>query len=140
MRVAQKLYEGIAIGAETVGLITYMRTDGVQMANEAIAGCRELIARRLRPALPARRSRAIYKSKAKNAQEAHEAIRPTDVRRTAGGRRPLLDRDQQRAVHADLEADARQPDGVGRSRSGRRRHRLARSPGDAPRHRLGHRL
>ncbi len=95
MRVAQKLYEGIAIDNETVGLITYMRTDGVQMANEAIAGCRELIGAdygaRYLPEKP-----RIYKSKAKNAQEAHEAIRPTDVRRTPGDVARFLDRDQQR--------------------------------------------
>jgi len=78
MRVAQKLYEGIDLGGETVGLITYMRTDGVQMADEAIASVRSLIANdhgdRYLPA-----KARIYSTKAKNAQEAHEAIRPTDV-------------------------------------------------------------
>ena len=70
MRVAQKLYEGIDIGGETVGLITYMRTDGVQLSQEAITGARNLIGRdygdRYVPDQP-----RIYKSKAKNAQEAH---------------------------------------------------------------------
>jgi DNA topoisomerase-1 len=80
MRIAQKLYEGLDIGGETVGLITYMRTDGVQLAGEAVAGARSLIAGdygdRYVPAQP-----RIYKTKAKNAQEAHEAIRPTDLHR-----------------------------------------------------------
>ncbi|MEN3949952.1 type I DNA topoisomerase [Iodidimonas sp. SYSU 1G8] len=80
MRIAQKLYEGMDIGGETVGLITYMRTDGVQLAGEAISGARSLIAKdygdRYVPPQP-----RIYKAKAKNAQEAHEAIRPTDLHR-----------------------------------------------------------
>ena len=80
MQVAQKLYEGINIGGEAVGLITYMRTDGVQMAGEAIAACRSLIGSEYDDTyVPG--SPRIYKSKAKNAQEAHEAIRPTDVSR-----------------------------------------------------------
>jgi DNA topoisomerase I len=78
MRVAQKLYEGVDIGGETVGLITYMRTDGVQMAPEAITAVRSLIANNYGDRyLPG--SARIYSTKAKNAQEAHEAIRPTDV-------------------------------------------------------------
>lgn len=80
MRLAQRLYEGIDIGGETVGLITYMRTDGVDMAPEAIAQTRGLIGRefgdRYVPDVPRR-----YTAKAKNAQEAHEAIRPTDLTR-----------------------------------------------------------
>ncbi|MHA1599648.1 MAG: type I DNA topoisomerase [Alphaproteobacteria bacterium] len=80
MQVAQKLYEGIDLGGETVGLITYMRTDGVQVANEAIHATRELISGQYGddylPATP-----RYYKSKAKNAQEAHEAIRPTTLAR-----------------------------------------------------------
>ena len=80
MRTAQKLYEGVSIGSETVGLITYMRTDGVQISNEAIAATRSMIAdcygdNYLPP------SPRMYKSKAKNAQEAHEAVRPTDLTR-----------------------------------------------------------
>ncbi len=78
MRVAQRLYEGVEIGGETVGLITYMRTDGVQIAEEAIAAIRKLIgpttARDYVPRAPRR-----YETKAKNAQEAHEAIRPTEL-------------------------------------------------------------
>ncbi len=80
MRLAQQLYEGIELGGETVGLITYMRTDGVTVAGEAIAGARQVIGERFGPDyLPA--SPRIYKTKAKNAQEAHEAIRPTSLSR-----------------------------------------------------------
>jgi len=78
MRLAQRLYEGAEVGGETVGLITYMRTDGVQIADEAIAAVRGLIGKdygaRYVPDAPRR-----YQTKAKNAQEAHEAIRPTDL-------------------------------------------------------------
>src|SRR5213079_1983815 len=74
MRVAQRLYEGVEVKGETVGLITYMRTDGVQIADEAIAATRKLIGsdygQRYVPEAPRR-----YQTKAKNAQEAHEAIR-----------------------------------------------------------------
>jgi len=81
MRLAQGLYEGIEIDGETTGLITYMRTDGVQIAQEAIASIRDHVKDRFGPNyLPA--SSRLYTSKAKNAQEAHEAIRPTDVIRT----------------------------------------------------------
>lgn len=80
MRIAQQLYEGVAIGGETTGLITYMRTDGVQISAEAIGAIRDAIAQdHGRDYLP-ERPRA-YSTKAKNAQEAHEAIRPTDVAR-----------------------------------------------------------
>src|SRR3954454_5451658 len=80
MRIAQRLYEGVEIGGETVGLITYMRTDGVDMAPEAVHAARRVIGKeygdRYVPAAPRR-----YSAKAKNAQEAHEAIRPTDMGR-----------------------------------------------------------
>ncbi|MGF1463038.1 MAG: type I DNA topoisomerase [Maricaulaceae bacterium] len=80
MQVAQKLYEGIDVGGETVGLITYIRTDGVAMAGEAIAQAREVIGERFgRPYLPD--APRAYSSKARNAQEAHEAIRPTSFAR-----------------------------------------------------------
>ncbi|HMB76924.1 MAG TPA: type I DNA topoisomerase [Kiloniellaceae bacterium] len=80
MRTAQKLYEGVSLGSETVGLITYMRTDGVQISNEALAATRSTIADCYGDIyLPP--SPRIYKTKAKNAQEAHEAIRPTDLTR-----------------------------------------------------------
>ncbi|MCU0882452.1 MAG: type I DNA topoisomerase [Hyphomonadaceae bacterium] len=80
MQVAQKLYEGVDIGGETVGLITYMRTDGVAMAEEAYHACRDVIADRFGAQYVPEKPRR-YSSKAKNAQEAHEAIRPTDPRR-----------------------------------------------------------
>src|SRR5437899_9566905 len=78
MRIAQKLYEGVDIGGETVGLITYMRTDGVQLAPEAIGQTRRLIETKYGASYLPAQPRA-YTSKAKNAQEAHEAIRPTDL-------------------------------------------------------------
>jgi len=81
MRVAQRLYEGVDIGGTTVGLITYMRTDGVQMAQEALDSARELIGARFGGAYLPDTARQ-YATKAKNAQEAHEAIRPTDLFRT----------------------------------------------------------
>ena len=95
MRIAQKLYEGINLGGETVGLITYMRTDGVTLSNEAIASCRFYIDRvygmKYLPETP-----RIYKSTAKNAQEAHEAIRPTDMNRRPQDVARYLDQDEQR--------------------------------------------
>ena len=80
MRVAQRLYEGVDIGGETVGLISYMRTDAVTLSNEALAATRRVIAGKYGadyvPQSPRR-----YRTKARNAQEAHEAIRPTDAAR-----------------------------------------------------------
>jgi DNA topoisomerase-1 len=94
MRLAQQLYEGIDIGGETTGLITYMRTDGVDMAGEAIADARRTIDKefgdKYRPEAP-----RAYKTKAKNAQEAHECIRPTSFARLPGKFRGL-DNDQHR--------------------------------------------
>src|SRR5277367_5311078 len=80
MQVAQRLYEGIDIGDGAVGLITYMRTDGVDLAPEAVAGARALIAKDFGDAYVPTAPRK-YLVKAKNAQEAHEAIRPTDLAR-----------------------------------------------------------
>ena len=111
MRVAQRLYEGIDIGGDTVGLITYMRTDGVQMADEAIVDIRKLIGSEYgKPYVPEAPRR--YQTKAKNAQEAHEAIRPTDVSRRPRDVRGKLDADQaklyeliwQRAVASQMES------------------------------------
>ena len=86
MQAAQKLYEGIDIGGETVGLITYMRTDGVQAAPEALEEARHVIGalygKEYVPETP-----RFYKTKAKNAQEAHEAIRPTSMERNPGSLR-----------------------------------------------------
>jgi DNA topoisomerase-1 len=93
MRVAQRLYEGIEIGGEAVGLITYMRTDGVQIAGEAISAVRRVIetdyGAKYVPHAPRR-----YETKAKNAQEAHEAIRPTDLTRRPRDAKRFLDPDQ----------------------------------------------
>ena len=95
MRVAQGLYEGVAIGGETVGLITYMRTDGVQMGREAILSIRDHVKDDYGPDyLPAQPRE--YTAKAKNAQEAHEAIRPTDVARTPETVAQYLNDDQRR--------------------------------------------
>ena len=81
MRTAQKLYEGIDIGGETTGLITYMRTDGVDMAPEAINDARKAVGAQFgKEYVPG--SPRIYKSKAKNAQEAHECVRPTSFARS----------------------------------------------------------
>lgn len=82
MRVAQKLYEGFALGDEgTVGLISYMRTDSVNLSNDALAELRDVIARDFgTQALPDKPN--VYQTKSKNAQEAHEAIRPTSALRT----------------------------------------------------------
>ena len=80
MRLAQQLYEGVDIDGDTIGLITYMRTDGVQMAQEAIIAIRGHIGESYgAPYVPA--APRAYSTRAKNAQEAHEAIRPTDVSR-----------------------------------------------------------
>src|SRR6478609_603504 len=93
MRIAQRLYEGVDIGGETVGLITYMRTDGVQLAPEAIGQTRRLIETKYGPSYLPQAPR-VYTSKAKNAQEAHEAIRPTDLFRMPRDVASYLDKDQ----------------------------------------------
>jgi DNA topoisomerase-1 len=93
MRLAQRLYEGIDIGGETTGLITYMRTDGVDIAPEAITAARSVIGKdygaKYVPSSPRQ-----YVTKSKNAQEAHEAIRPTDLARRPADVRKLLEPDQ----------------------------------------------
>jgi len=95
MSVAQKLYEGINLGGETVGLITYMRTDGVTVSQDAIYGAREHIAKKYGDKyVPAKQRH--YATKAKNAQEAHEAIRPTDPKRTPDQVAKFLDEDQKK--------------------------------------------
>src|ERR1700723_3687956 len=95
MRTAQQLYEGIDIDGETVGLISYMRTDGVQMAKEAVAAIRDHVKGAYGPDyLPA--APREYQTKVKNAQEAHEAIRPTDVARTPDSVARDLSSDQRR--------------------------------------------
>ncbi len=81
MQLAQGLYEGVDIGGETVGLITYMRTDSVALSQEAIAAARTLIERDYGKNFLPEKPR-LYKNNSKNAQEAHEAIRPTNILRT----------------------------------------------------------
>ena len=93
MRVAQKLYEGINIGSETSGLITYMRTDGVQLSSQAIEEIRNEITNRHGENYIPQKPR-VYKSKAANAQEAHEAIRPTLISRDPESISQFLDSDQ----------------------------------------------
>src|SRR5690349_12780426 len=95
MRLAQQLYEGVDIDGEATGLITYMRTDGVQMAREAVTAIREHVdatyGSNYLPVAPRE-----YQSRIKNAQEAHEAIRPTDVSRTPDSVARYVSADQRR--------------------------------------------
>src|SRR5471032_902253 len=95
MRLAQRLYEGVEIDGETTGLITYMRTDGIDIAPEAIADIRSMIGKNYGaqyvPGAP-----RTYQNKSKNAQEAHEAVRPTDPHRTPDQVAKYVDRDQAR--------------------------------------------
>jgi DNA topoisomerase I len=93
MRIAQRLYEGIDIGGETTGLITYMRTDGVQIDGSAITQARKVIGEDYGNAYVPDAPRQ-YQAKAKNAQEAHEAIRPTDLSRRPNDMRRRLDAEQ----------------------------------------------
>lgn len=93
MRTAQSLYEGVDTGSGTIGLITYMRTDSVTLANEAIEEIRGFIATKYGKKNVPDKPR-IYKTKAKNAQEAHEAIRPTSVMRTPDSLKDALNKDQ----------------------------------------------
>ena len=111
MRTAQKLYEGADIGSETTGLITYMRTDSVNLAAEAVAAVRAAIGRDFgRDYLPAKP--VFHRNRAKNAQEAHEAIRPTDFSRKPADLAALLSKDERalyeliwkRAVASQMES------------------------------------
>jgi DNA topoisomerase I len=95
MRLAQRLYEGVEIDGETTGLITYMRTDGIDLAPEAIADIRAMLGRVYgKDYVPA--SPREYHNKSKNAQEAHEAVRPTSAGRTPAEVAKYVDRDQAR--------------------------------------------
>ena len=96
MQVAQRLYQGFEIDGETVGLITYMRTDGTQISNEALETCRNYISQKLGKDYLPDQPRNYSGKKAKNAQEAHEAIRPTDINRDPSSLKSILDRDQMR--------------------------------------------
>ncbi len=122
MQVAQRLYEGVDIGGETVGLITYMRTDGVQIVPEAIAQCRDVVGRQFGQNYLPPRPRD-YKTKAKNAQEAHEAIRPTDFGRLPRRRAARAEAGRDRALQAGVAARRRQPDGQRRIGTHHHRHR-----------------
>lgn len=111
MQLAQRLYEGENIGGETVGLITYMRTDGVSMAQEAISAIRGHVGAEYgQNYLPG--SPRLYQNKSKNAQEAHEAVRPTDVSRRPEDMRRYLEADEaalydliwKRAVASQMES------------------------------------
>jgi DNA topoisomerase I len=95
MRTAQRLYEGVDFGEGATGLITYMRTDSVSLASDAIHEIRSVIGRRFGPAALPEKPRH-YRTKSKNAQEAHEAIRPTSAARHPDELVGRLDRDQQR--------------------------------------------
>jgi DNA topoisomerase I len=97
MKVAQSLYEGVSLGKAVTGLITYMRTDSVNLSKEAIAEFRGYITKNYGTEyLP--KSPVTYKSAAKNAQEAHEAIRPTSIARTPESVAPYLN-DEQRKLY-----------------------------------------
>ncbi|ATX83082.1 DNA topoisomerase I [Mariprofundus ferrinatatus] len=92
MQVAQKLYEGIEVEGEPVGLISYMRTDSVSLSEDAIVEMRDYIGNNYGDSfLPAQPRR--FKTKSKNAQEAHEAIRPTSIHRTPDSLKRVLDSD-----------------------------------------------
>jgi DNA topoisomerase-1 len=109
MQTAQRLYEGVDIGGETTGLITYMRTDGISMVGEAISDCRATIQSEYGESYLPKQHR-VYKSKAKNAQEAHEAIRPTGFGRTpetlnlSGDMKKLYELIWKRAMASQMEA------------------------------------
>ena len=94
MQIAQRLYQGIDIDGDTIGLITYMRTDGIEISKEAIDDCRAFIKKDIGDKYLPKDIRSYSGKKAKNAQEAHEAIRPTDINRTPSSLRSILDRDQ----------------------------------------------
>ena len=111
MQIAQGLYEGVEIGGDVTGLITYMRTDGITMVPEAVNEAREVIGKKYGARyVPA--SARVYVSKAKNAQEAHEAVRPTSFARTPEEMSRYLDGDAaklyeliwKRAVASQMES------------------------------------
>ncbi len=138
MQIAQRLYEGIDIGGETVGLITYMRTDGVQIAPEAIPSIRNQIGVDFGSKYVPEKPR-LYTSKAKNAQEAHEAIRPTEIERTPAKMAKFLDEEQRklydliwkRTIASQMESAEIERTSVDITRYTKRRK------GHAARHRFG---
>ncbi len=97
MKVAQSLYEGVSVGRVVTGLITYMRTDSVTLSKEAVTEMRGYITKNYGAAyLP--KAPVLYRSQSKNAQEAHEAIRPTSIARTPDSVAPFLN-DEQRKLY-----------------------------------------
>ncbi|MDP7536661.1 MAG: type I DNA topoisomerase [Methylococcales bacterium] len=93
MMIAQQLYEGVSLQGESIGLISYMRTDSVNLAAEAVTEIRELISNKYGPSYVPKQPRQ-FKTKSKNAQEAHEAIRPTESSRTPDAIKNHLTPDQ----------------------------------------------
>ena len=94
MQIAQRLYQGIDIEGDTVGLITYMRTDGTQISNEAISDFRNFIDKEHGKEYLPENPNSYTGKKAKNAQEAHEAIRPTDISKKPTDMKKYLSTDQ----------------------------------------------
>ena len=112
MQIAQKLYQGIEIEGETIGLITYMRTDGTNISKDAISSFRDFIKKDFGEVYLPNEPLSYSGKKAKNAQEAHEAIRPTDVIRSPGKVKKYLSADQyklydliwSRAISSQMES------------------------------------
>ena len=110
MAVAQQLYEGIALGQEdSEGLITYMRTDSTNVASSALGEAAAYIKQKFGDSFSPKSPR-LYTKKVKGAQEAHEAIRPTSIRREPDSLKQLLNRGPVPDVRAHMEANAGQPD------------------------------
>jgi DNA topoisomerase-1 len=92
MQLAQKLYEGVEVDGEPVGLITYMRTDSISLSADSVAEIRQHISQQFGADYLPEKPR-VFKTKSKNAQEAHEAIRPTSIKRTPEGMKTALEPD-----------------------------------------------
>ena len=112
MQIAQRLYQGIDIEGDTVGLITYMRTDGTNISNDALTDFRDFIKKNYGDNYLPKEPNNYSGKKAKNAQEAHEAIRPTDISRSPDSMKKFLSTDQiklydliwSRALSSQMEA------------------------------------
>ena len=121
MRTAQQLYEGIDVGQGAIGLITYMRTDSVNLADEALTEIRHYIENKIgKEYLPSAAKQ--YKTKSKNAQEAHEAIRPTSVYRTPESVKPFLSADQFKLYQMIWQRNRRLSDDARQIRPNHRRY------------------
>ena len=132
MKVAQSLYEGVNIGRTVTGLITYMRTDSVTLSKEAMTEIRGFITKNYGAGLPAEGAGGLRATSRKNAQEAHEAIRPTSITRTPDSVARVPERRAAQALRDDLEARGRLADDAGAVRHGggglhRRRRRATSS-------------